>query len=148
VVGLLVLVVVVTLIFPIGTGHEFGTYGLAPTAVVLSAVFIGLLRGSYDVITSDLLKFAGIRRRAILVGNGESLARLRRSLGASRGGIDYDFVGAISTSSDRAGLPGLGDLSSIQAVLTQHDAAELIVTDSDFNDRALVEIVDKANTPG
>jgi exopolysaccharide biosynthesis polyprenyl glycosylphosphotransferase len=146
--GSLVLVAVLTMIFAVGTGHEFGTYGLAPTAVVLSAVFIGLLRGSYDVVTGDLLKFAGIRRRAILVGNGESLARLRRSLGASRGGIDYDFVGAISTSSDSAGLPVLGDLSSIQAVLTQHDVDELIVTDSDFNDRELVEIVEQAHRRG
>ena len=146
--GSLVLVAVVTLIFAIGTGHEFGTYGLAPTAVVLSAIFIGLLRGSYDVVTGDLLKFAGIRRRAILVGNGESLARLRRSLGSSRGGIDYDFVGAVSTSSDSAGLPRLGDLSSIQAVLTQHDVDELIVTDSDFSDRALVEIVEQAHRRG
>jgi exopolysaccharide biosynthesis polyprenyl glycosylphosphotransferase len=148
IIGSLVLVAVVTMIFAIGTGHEFGTYGLAPTSVVLTAIFIGLLRGSYDVVTGDLLKFAGIRRRAILVGNGESLARLRRSLGASRGGIDYDFVGAISTSSDSAGLPVLGDLSSIQAVLTQHDADELIVTDSDFNDRALVEIVEQAHRRG
>ena len=148
IIGSLVLVAVLTMIFALGTGHEFGTYGLAPTAVVLSAIFIGLLRGSYDVVTGDLLKFAGIRRRAIIVGNGESLARLRRSLGVSRGGIDYDFVGAISTSSDSAGLPVLGDLSSIPAVLTKHDVDELIVTDSDFNDRALVEIVEQAHRRG
>jgi exopolysaccharide biosynthesis polyprenyl glycosylphosphotransferase len=148
IIGSLVLVAVVTLIFAIGTGHEFGTYGLAPTAVLLSAIFIGLLRGSYDVITGDLLKFAGIRRRAILVGNGESLARLRRSLGASRGGIDYDFVGAISTSSDSAGLLMLGDLSSLPAVLMQHDVDELIVTDSDFSDRALIELVEQAHRRG
>ena len=43
IVASLVLVAVVTLIFADGTGHEFGTYGLAPTAVVLSAIFIGLL---------------------------------------------------------------------------------------------------------
>ena len=148
IVGSLVLVAVVTMIFAIGTGHEFGTYGLAPTAVILSAIFIGLLRGSYDVVTGDLLKFAGVRRRAILVGKGESLARLRRSLGASRGGIDYDFVGAISTSSDSAGLPVLGDLSSIPALLAQHDVDEVIVTDSDFDDRALVEIVEHAHRRG
>jgi exopolysaccharide biosynthesis polyprenyl glycosylphosphotransferase len=148
IVASLVLVAVVTLIFAVGTGHEFGTYGLAPTAVVLTAIFIGLLRGSYDVITGDLLKFAGIRRRAILVGTGESLARLRRSLGASRGGIDYDFVGAISTSSDVAGLQVLGKLSSLPAVLATRDVDELIVTDSDFSDRELVEIVEQAHRRG
>jgi exopolysaccharide biosynthesis polyprenyl glycosylphosphotransferase len=148
IVASLVLVAVVTMIFAIGTGHPFQTYGLAPTSVVLSAIFIGLLRGSYDVITGDLLKFAGIRRRAILVGTGESLARLRRSLGASRGGIDYDFVGAISTSSDGAGLQMLGQLPALPAVLAKHDVDELIVTDSDFNDRELVEIVEHAHRRG
>ena len=64
------------------------------------------------MITGDLLKFAGVRRRAILVGTGESLARLRRTLGASRGGIDYEFVGALSTSPDSAGLRPLGPPSS------------------------------------
>src|SRR5438093_2141955 len=74
VVGSLVLVAVITLIFAIGTGHRFGTYGLAPTAVVLTSICIGLLRGSYDLVTGDLLKFAGIRRRAILAGGPEGLA--------------------------------------------------------------------------
>jgi exopolysaccharide biosynthesis polyprenyl glycosylphosphotransferase len=144
----LLLVAVVTLVFAVGTGHEFGTYGLAPTAVLLSTIFIGLLRGSYDVVTGDLLKFAGVRRRAILVGDGESLARLRRSLGASRGGIEYDFVGAISRSSDGDGLRALGNLSTLPAVLATYDVDELIVTDSDFNDRELVEIVEHAHRRG
>ena len=148
IVASLVLVTVITMVFAIGSGHEFETYGLPPTALVLTAIFIGLLRGSYDVITGDLLKFAGVRRRAILVGTGEGLARLHHSLGASRGGIDYDFVGAISTSTDGAGLQVLGQLSALQAVLAKHDVDELIVTDSDFNDRELVEIVEQAHRRG
>jgi len=148
VVGSLVLVAVITLIFAIGTGHRFGTYGLAPTAVVLTSICIGLLRGSYDVVTGDLLKFAGVRRRAILAGGAEGLARLRRTLGASRGGIDYDFVGVIAHSGDGAGLPVLGTLSSLPAVLAAREVDELIVTDSDFSDRELVEIVEQAHRRG
>ncbi|MDQ3778463.1 MAG: hypothetical protein M3310_06330, partial [Actinomycetota bacterium] len=63
----LLLVGVVALAYGMGTSREFGTYGLAPTAVVLTAVFIGLLRSSYDVITGDVLRLAGVRRRAVLV---------------------------------------------------------------------------------
>ena len=55
IVASLVLVGVITLVFAVGTGHPFGTYGLAPTAVVLTSIAIGLLRGSYDVVTGDLL---------------------------------------------------------------------------------------------
>src|SRR4029079_803287 len=144
----LALVGVITLTFALGTGHKFNSYGLAPSAVLLSAVFIGLLRGSYDVITGDLLKFAGVRRRAILVGTGESLVRLRRTLGASRAGIDYDFVGAISPSDDSAGRPLLGGPTALAAVLATRDVDELIVTDSDFDDRALVEIVEQPHRRG
>ena len=148
VVASLVLVAVITMIFALGTGHRFGTYGLAPTAVVLTSICIGLLRGSYDVVTGDLLKLAGVRRRAILVGKGQSLERLHRALGASRGGIEYDFLGAIGPDNDGRGLPVLGDLSSIPGVLAGSDVDELIVTDSDFNDRELVEIMEQAHRKG
>src|SRR5439155_12722590 len=144
VIGSLVIVAVITMIFAVGTGHRFGTYGLAPTAVVLTSICIGLLRGSYDIVTGDLLKLAGVRRRAILVGEGENLARLRRALGASRGGIEYDFVGAIARAPDAAGLPVLGRLASLPTVLATREGDELIVTDSDVSDRELVDILEQA----
>ena len=148
IIGSLVLIAVITMIFALGTGHRFSTYGLAPTAVVLASVCIGLLRGSYDILTGDLLKLAGVRRRAILVGDGQSLESLRRALGRGRGGIDYEFVGAISRSDQAAGLPVLGRLPALPAVLATHDVNELIVTDSDFSDRELVEVVEQAHRRG
>jgi exopolysaccharide biosynthesis polyprenyl glycosylphosphotransferase len=148
IVASLVLVAVITMVFAVGTGHAFGTYGLAPTAVVLTSIAIGLLRGSYDVVTGDLLKLAGIRRRAILVGQSDGLARLRRTLGASRGGIDYDFVGTITASADGAGLPLLGQLPALPKVLAEREIDELIVIDSDFSERELVEIVEQAHRRG
>ena len=148
IVASLVLVGAITMIFAVGTGHRFGTYGLAPTAVILTSICIGLLRGSYDVVTGDLLKFAGVRRRAMLVGKGDNLDRLRRTLGGSRGGIDYDFVGAISSSPEGASMPVFGDLSALPTVLATREVDELIVVDSDFNDRELIEVVEQAHRRG
>jgi exopolysaccharide biosynthesis polyprenyl glycosylphosphotransferase len=148
VVGSLVLIGVITMIFALGTGHRFSTYGLVPTAIVLSALCIGLLRGSYDLLTGDLLKFAGVRRRAVLVGEGENLARLHRTLGQGRGGIDYDFVGSVGRSDGDAALPRLGRLDALPAVLAEHEVNELIVTDSDYDDRELVDIVEHAHRRG
>ena len=150
IIGSLVLVGVITMIFALGTGHRFSTYGLVPTAILLSAVCIGLLRGSYDLVTGDLLKLAGVRRRAILVGEGENLARLHRTLGEGRGGIDYDFVGSVGRSPDgeSAGLRRLGLLDALPALLAEHEVNELIVTDSDYNDRELVGIVEHAHRRG
>ena len=150
IVGSLVLVGAITLIFALGTGHQFSTYGLMPTAIALSAICIGLLRGSYDIVTGDILKLAGVRRRAILVGEGESLTRLHRTLGEGRGGIDYDFVGVVGRSQDEdhAPLPALGPLASLPAILARNEVNELIVTDSDYTDRELVDIVENAHRRG
>src|SRR5438445_6842359 len=113
----LVLVAAITLAFGLGTGYHFTTYGLTPTALVLTAIFIGVLRGSYDVVTRDLLRIAGARRRAILVGEGERLRNLVRTLGGTRSGIDYEFVGAISPREHEDGLPVLGSLDAVPQVI-------------------------------
>ena len=53
--GSLLLVALITLAFAIGTGHRFSTYGLAPTALVFSALTIAALRASYELVTSEVL---------------------------------------------------------------------------------------------
>jgi exopolysaccharide biosynthesis polyprenyl glycosylphosphotransferase len=144
----LFLVALITLAFALGTGHRFGTYGLAPTAIVFCSLAIALLRGSYDAITQDLLHAVGARRHALLAGSGESLERLRQGLGAARSGIDYEFVGALAPSPDGIKLPVLGDLQDLPLVLAERRVDELIVTDSDFNERELLEIVSEAHRRG
>ena len=59
----LVLVAVITLAFGLGTGYHYTTYGLTPTALVLTAFFIGILRASYDVLTRDVLRLASASSR-------------------------------------------------------------------------------------
>jgi exopolysaccharide biosynthesis polyprenyl glycosylphosphotransferase len=144
----LLLVALITLAFGLGTGYHFTTYGLTPTALVLTALFIGLLRSSYDVLTRDVLQFAGVRRRAILVGEGEQLARLRRMLGSDRSGIQYEFLGAVAPNGNTDTLPLLGGLDAVPSILREHDVHELIVTDSGFTERELLELVEEAHRFG
>jgi exopolysaccharide biosynthesis polyprenyl glycosylphosphotransferase len=144
----LVLVALITLAFGLGTGHKFSTYGLIPAAVLFSAVAIAALRGSYEAVTQELLHALGARRYALLAGAGGNLVDLHRTLGASRSGIDYEFVGAIAPSEDGLDLPVLGDLRDLPAVLAQTRVDELIVTDSDFSERELLEIVSQAHRRG
>jgi exopolysaccharide biosynthesis polyprenyl glycosylphosphotransferase len=144
----LVLVAAITLAFGLGTGYHFTTYGLTPTALVLTAFFIGVLRASYEVLTRDVLRLAGVRRRAILVGEGERLAQLRRRLGSDRSGIGYDFVGAIAPGGNAGDLPVLGGLDAVPRILRKHEVHELIVTDEGFGDRELLELVEQAHRFG
>ena len=133
--GSLILVGLVGILYGVGTNREFGTYGLAPTAVLLTALFIGLLRASYDVVTGDLLRLAGVRRRVVLVGDGERVDHLRRSLGEGRSGIRYEVVGAVGAEE----LPGL---------LTEREVDEVIVAEADFDERDLLGFVDLAHRRG
>jgi exopolysaccharide biosynthesis polyprenyl glycosylphosphotransferase len=148
VVSSLVLVAVLTVVFAWGVDHEFGTYGLAPTAVVICAALISLLRASYERVTRDVMHLLGVRRRAVLIGEGDNVAHLLRMLGQARGGIDYQFVGAISPSQDGIPLPRLGSLDELPRVLEAQPVHELIVNGGDVTDDQLVELVEQAHLLG
>ncbi len=148
VVASLALVAVITLAFGLGTGYHYTTFGLTPTALVLTALFIGLFRASYDVLTQDIFRIAGVRRRAVLVGDRERVVELRRSLGAGRSGIDYEFLGVISPDRNVDGLPVLGSLDAVPAILEAQKVEELILSDSGFSERELLELVDQAHKRG
>ncbi len=132
----LILVALLTLAFAWGSGHAFNTFGLAPTAVVTTAFFVGIFRTSYEALTRDVMKAAGVRRRAMLVGKGEHVLELRRALGSARSGIEYEFVGATAQLEDLAGL------------LAGRRVDEVIVTESDYEDQELLELADQAHRQG
>src|SRR4051812_25323260 len=102
----LTLVAVIALAFGVGIGHEFTTFGLAPTAVLMATLFIALLRGCYEVVSGELLRRAGVRRRAVLVGPSGELHALRDKLGNARNGIEYQFLGIVTE--DENGADRLG----------------------------------------
>jgi exopolysaccharide biosynthesis polyprenyl glycosylphosphotransferase len=145
VVSSLIVVALLVLAFGLGTGHDFNTFGLIPTALLIAIVVDGLLRASYDTISREALHLIGVRRRAIVVGEGEHLDHLLRTLGSVRGGIEYDFVGVVSEDAQARDLPRLGRVGDLRTVLEQHPADELIVTDSDYTDRQLLQMVDYAH---
>ena len=148
IVSSLALVALITLAFGLGTGHKFTTYGLAPTAFVLSAALISGFRAAYESVTGAVLRRAGVRRRALLVGAGEHLRHLHESLGRGRSGIDYEFVGALAPADDGVALPVLGDLRTLPRVLATHHVDELILTEADFSDRDVLETVEHAHRRG
>ncbi len=145
----LVLVALIVLAFGFGTDYDFKTTGLIPTAVVTCALSIGLLRSAYDSVALELQKVAGIRRRVVLMGGGASLARLQRELAASRGGLGYELVGAITTEAAGLRVPVLGTQpSDLPEVLAGARPDELILTESDFDERTVLDIVERAHRLG
>jgi exopolysaccharide biosynthesis polyprenyl glycosylphosphotransferase len=148
VVSSLLLVTVITLAFAVGTGYQHTTFGLYLTSFVLSALLISVLRASYEIVTRDVWRIAGARRRAVLIGDSERLATLRRALGLGRGGIDYDFVGALTTDDGFTGLPELGHVDDLGRVLGSQPVDELIVSGVDLGEKELLDLVEEAHRWG
>ena len=147
IVACLIVVALIVLAFGVGTGYDFSTSGLIPTSVLVSSVAIGLLRAAYDSTTLELMRAAGIRRRVVLVGRGDSLVRLRSSLAAARGGLAYEFVGVVAPEA----VPGfrlLGSRAELAQVLDEVRPDELILTEADFDERTVLEVVEQAHRQG
>jgi exopolysaccharide biosynthesis polyprenyl glycosylphosphotransferase len=130
-----ILVALLTTAFALASGHEFSSYGLVPTAAVLSVIAIGVLRASYEAVTRDVFRLAGLRRRAVLVGDAASAEHLRRTLGAGRSGINYEFLDAVS-------------LEELRGVLARERVDEVIVSQAGVDERALLELVEDAHARG
>jgi exopolysaccharide biosynthesis polyprenyl glycosylphosphotransferase len=148
IVSSLLLVTVITLAFAVGTGYQHTTFGLYVTSFVLGVLVIGVLRSSYEVVTRDVWRVTGARRRAVLVGEGERLVQLRRALGLGRGGIDYEFLGVLSDGGDADDLPALGGVSELARVLRDQHPDELIVSAVDLGEEELLDLVEEAHRWG
>jgi len=145
IVSSLLLVTVITLAFAVGTGYQHTTFGLYATAFVLSAIVIGLLRSSYEVVSGDVWRVVGVRRRAVLVGEAERVTSLCRALGLGRGGIDYEFLGALSSDGVPQSLPLLGGVADLPRVLRELRPDELIVSGVDLREEELLDLVEQAH---
>src|SRR5688572_568872 len=143
----LIVVALIVLAFGLGTGYDFSTSGLIPTSVVVSTLTIGLLRAAYESATLEAMRAVGIRRRVILVGAGESLVRLRASLESARSGLTYEFVGVVAPEA----VPGfrlLGQRDRLAEVLDEIKPDEVILAEADFDERAVLEVVEQAHRQG
>ena len=130
------LVALLALAFAIGTGQHFTTFGLYVVGAIFVALLVGVFRASYELATGSLMRAAGIRRQALLVGEPAAREHLRASLGASRGGIDYAFAGEVD--------PGL----EVEQALAAQPLDELIVADAGIDEHRLLEIVEAAHRRG
>ena len=130
-----VLVAALSLAFAIGTGQHFTTFGLYLVGAVFVAALISLFRASYENLTGSLMRAAGVRRKAVLVGDEAQRTHLRETLGASRGGIDYRFAGEIEGA-------------EVEEAMQREPLDELIVADAGLDEGRLLEIVEAAHRRG
>jgi exopolysaccharide biosynthesis polyprenyl glycosylphosphotransferase len=138
VVSSLLLVAAITLAFGIGTGYDFTTSGLIPTACVTCALVIGGLRAAYDSLTLELQSLLHVRRRVLLVAGDEGLDKLHRLLSNSGRLVAYQFVGSFEPSRD----------GSLEARLDKVRPDEIILNEGDLDEETLLDLVETAHRSG
>jgi exopolysaccharide biosynthesis polyprenyl glycosylphosphotransferase len=134
----LVLVAAITLAFGWGTDYDFTTSGLIPTACVTTALVIGGLRAAYDSLTLELQRVLRVRRRVLLVGEGEDLASLHRLLTSARRLTSYEFVGSFTPGRD----------GQLAGRIERARPDEIILNEGDFDEETVLELVEAAHRAG
>jgi exopolysaccharide biosynthesis polyprenyl glycosylphosphotransferase len=148
IVGSLFQVAVVALIFAVVSGEHFSSYYLFYGSLAFAIFYIASLRALYESITRMLLRAAGYRRRAVLVGRGKHVGDVAHAL-RDVPHTPIELVGYLAPAQlEVAGVPPLGRLRDLEHVLAQGRVDEVIIADPDFPQDDAVELVDQCHRRG
>jgi exopolysaccharide biosynthesis polyprenyl glycosylphosphotransferase len=148
IVGSLFQVTFVALLFAVVSGEHFSSYYLFYGSLAFALLYVSSLRAAYEWLTGVILRAAGYRRRAVLVGTGKHIRDLANALRD----IPHSPIEVVGFLSPRAlpanGLRPLGSLRDLDRVLGSERIDEVIIADPDFPQVEAVELVDQCHQRG
>jgi len=141
-------VTLVALVFAVVNGEQYTSYYIFYGTLAVAIVTVGVTRGLYEQVTGILLRAAGYRRRAVLVGSGKHIEDVAHAL-TDEVHAPVEMVGFISlTPRPDNGLRSLGQIEDLPEVLMAHRVQEVIIADPDFPEERAVELVDQCHRRG
>ena len=139
---------VVIALYAIAEGHEFSSYYVFYGTLFFAVAYVSTFRFGYEKLTGVLLRAAGYRRRAILIGSGKQIEAVAHAL-MDGSHTPVNVVGFISlTPRPDNGLRSLGELDDLGAVCDEHRVDEVIIADADFPQQQAVEVIDQCHQRG
>jgi exopolysaccharide biosynthesis polyprenyl glycosylphosphotransferase len=139
---------VVALVFAVVNGLEFSSYYIFYGSLFFAVAYVASFRYVYEWVTGSMLRAAGYRRRAVLVGTGEHIEAVAHAL-SSGSDSHVNVIGFVSlTARPDNGLLSLGDLRDIGRIVTDHRADEVIIADPAFPEQEAIELVDQCHQRG
>jgi exopolysaccharide biosynthesis polyprenyl glycosylphosphotransferase len=141
-------VMLVALVFAVVNGEDYSSYYIFYGTLAFAIAYIGLFRSVYEWATGVLLRAAGSRRRAVLVGSGKHIEDVAHAL-VDEVHAPVEMVGFISlTPRPDNGLRSLGRIDQLAEVLDAHRVQEVIIADPDFPEERAVDLVDLCHQRG
>src|SRR4051812_4701339 len=127
---------------------QYSSYYIFYGTLAFAVFYVGCMRWAYERITGALLRAAGYRRRAVLVGSGKHIEDVAHAL-ADEVNVPVQMLGFISlTPRPDNGLRSLGRIDDLPRVLDEHGVQEVIIADPDFPQDVCVELVDQCHRRG
>jgi exopolysaccharide biosynthesis polyprenyl glycosylphosphotransferase len=139
-------VTLIALIFTLASGDRFSSYYIFYGSLFFGIVWVATLRWGYEGLSGVLLRAAGYRRRALIVGSGAHIDDVAHAL-SETAHAPVDMLGFISLKPSN-GLPSLGTIGDLPRVLDRERVQEVIIADPDFPQEAAVELVDQCHQRG
>ena len=138
-------VTLVLLAYAIVEGENFQSYYIFYGSLFFALIYVSSLRWGFERISGFVLRAAGYRRRAVLVGSGSNIQAVSHALRDSREIEPYGFV----ARSPVFLLDGLRDFRSLEQLERHFDAIdEVLIADADFPQEEAVELVERCHEHG
>jgi exopolysaccharide biosynthesis polyprenyl glycosylphosphotransferase len=146
VIGSLFQVMIVSLIYGVVEGGQFSSYYIFYGSLFFALIYVSALRWGFEETSGVLLRAAGYRRRAVLVGSGSHIQEVAAALGGGKH-PEVEPVGFVSlTPLPENGLRNLGTLEQLDRYFGEID--EVLIADPDFPQSEAVELVDRCHRHG
>jgi exopolysaccharide biosynthesis polyprenyl glycosylphosphotransferase len=146
VIGSLFQVMIVSLIYGVVEGGQFSSYYIFYGSLFFALIYVSALRWGFEETSGALLRAAGYRRRAVLVGSGSHIQEVAAALGGGKH-PEVEPVGFVSlTPLPENGLRNLGTLEQLDRYFGEID--EVLIADPDFPQSEAVELVDRCHRHG
>jgi exopolysaccharide biosynthesis polyprenyl glycosylphosphotransferase len=141
-------VTLLALIFALVNGERYSSYYIFYGTLTFAIIYVGTFRWLYEAGTGALLRAAGYRRRAVLVGSGKHIEDVAHAIGGEVH-APVEMVGFISLMPrPDNGLRSLGPIEDLGPILDLHKVQEVIIADPDFPEERAVELVDQCHQRG
>ena len=138
-------VTLVALVYAEIEGEPFQSYYIFYASLFFALLYVSLLRWIFERASGVVLRAAGYRRRAVLIGSGSNIQAVSHALGDSNVIEPYGFVARTPV----ALLDGLRDFRSLEQLERNFDSIdEVLITDSDFPQAEAVELVERCHHHG
>ncbi len=137
-------VTLVSLVYAVIEGKTFSSYYIFYASLFFALLYMSSLRWGFERASSAVLRAAGYRRRAVLVGSGSHIDAVAHALQDSSQIEPFGYVSLTDRRSD--GLRDFGSLETLERHFDTFD--EVLIADPDFPQEKAVDLVDRCHQQG